>query len=113
VTGPLVSIPFSIVLYLGLHFTLRPAAAIPVFCGVILAYLGYDMVHYTVHTYNFRNKLFKSLKRHHMKHHYQDPAHSFGLTSSLWDYVFNTTQKAIDKPEETKATEQVKSETLF
>jgi sterol desaturase/sphingolipid hydroxylase (fatty acid hydroxylase superfamily) len=35
------------------------------------------------------------MKRSHMKHHYKDSSRGFGVTSPLWDYIFNTLHKDV------------------
>jgi sterol desaturase/sphingolipid hydroxylase (fatty acid hydroxylase superfamily) len=67
-----------------------PDWVISLFAGALLGYVAYDMTHYAVHHFPIRNRLFKALKRHHMLHHFDDPATRYGVTSPVWDYVFKT-----------------------
>lgn len=58
--------------------------------GFFSGYLIYDINHYAMHHFAFKNKLMIQLKKHHMKHHFQEPERGFGVSSPLWDYVFDT-----------------------
>jgi len=35
----------------------------------------------------------KFLKRYHLRHHYKNPNHGFGVSSPVWDVVFGTKPK--------------------
>jgi sterol desaturase/sphingolipid hydroxylase (fatty acid hydroxylase superfamily) len=85
----------SIPLALGFFFLFR--AILPLhedvfsfFAGFILGYLIYDIGHYAIHHFNFKGGFWKEVKRHHMLHHYQDPTKGYGVSSKLWDKVFQS-----------------------
>jgi 4-hydroxysphinganine ceramide fatty acyl 2-hydroxylase len=59
--------------------------------GLALAYILYDMIHYSQHHSSPKMGYFKSLKMYHMQHHYKDGLKGFGVSSKFWDYVFFTT----------------------
>lgn len=88
---PSVSVPLALIFYILFHYTMGEAYTSPFFSGFVLGYLLYDMTHYAVHHFAFKNGLFLKLKTHHMKHHYTNPDLGFGVSSPLWDYVFRTT----------------------
>lgn len=106
VMPPAVSIPMAFVFYglfwlvldviLGLPFLVAPMIA-----GTILGYVGYDLIHYATHHAPMKGKIAKFLKRHHMEHHYKTPDMRFGVSTSMWDHVFNT------EPGETTKTSRV------
>ena len=65
-----------------------------VFAGGIFGYICYDMTHYYIHhgtpkegSYMYR------LKRYHNAHHFVDHDNGFGISSKLWDIIFDTTLK--------------------
>jgi len=58
--------------------------------GFVTGYLIYDMTHYAIHHANFKSGLFKRIKQHHMLHHYDNPTKGFGVSSSLWDFIFRS-----------------------
>ncbi|XP_048754990.2 fatty acid 2-hydroxylase-like isoform X2 [Ostrea edulis] len=64
--------------------------ALTVFAGSISGYIVYDMIHYYLHHGTPYGSYFKSLKRYHVKHHYQDQQKGFGISSKMWDYPFGT-----------------------
>ncbi len=61
--------------------------------GQLIAYIGYDLIHYYLHHATPTNAYFKDLKKYHMLHHYKNGEQGFGVSSKLWDYVFGTTIK--------------------
>jgi sterol desaturase/sphingolipid hydroxylase (fatty acid hydroxylase superfamily) len=90
VLPPSVSIPLAI----GFFFLFK--AIIPVtylygfFAGFMAGYLFYDISHYALHHLNFKNAFWKKLKKHHMKHHYQNADKGYGVSSAIWDKVFGS-----------------------
>ena len=95
VMPPVVSIPLA-ALFFGI-FTLifsvilkAPQWTAPVFSAFIFGYLTYDLMHYAQHHFPMRSGYAKYIKRYHMQHHYKTPDKRFGVSSPLWDYVFNT-----------------------
>jgi sterol desaturase/sphingolipid hydroxylase (fatty acid hydroxylase superfamily) len=62
----------------------------PVFAGLLLGYLLYDMLHYATHHFRVRTAAFRYVRRYHLHHHTQTPDMRFGVTSPLWDIVFGT-----------------------
>jgi sterol desaturase/sphingolipid hydroxylase (fatty acid hydroxylase superfamily) len=48
------------------------------------------MTHYAIHHFNFKSGIWKRIKKHHMLHHYQDPTKGYGVSSVLWDKVFQS-----------------------
>ena len=95
VMPPIVSIPLALLFYglfvlvMGVIFKEGYWIA-PLFSGFISGYLAYDLTHYATHHFSMRRGMWKWLKRHHMRHHYKVPYMRFGVSSPLWDYVFNT-----------------------
>jgi len=95
VMPPIVSIPLGFI-FVGLYWLVFGLALghiwwlYPCFAGTALGYVMYDMTHYATHHFNFKSKWFKWVRSHHMKHHVQTPDARFGVTSNLWDMVFQT-----------------------
>jgi sterol desaturase/sphingolipid hydroxylase (fatty acid hydroxylase superfamily) len=75
---------------LGLFYLLMQEAAFAFFPGFILGYAAYLFVHYIVHAYQPPKNLFKVLWINHAVHHYKDQTKAYGVSSPLWDYVFQT-----------------------
>jgi 4-hydroxysphinganine ceramide fatty acyl 2-hydroxylase len=62
----------------------------PIVGGVLLGYLGYDMIHYFLHHASPKQDYWRELKAYHMQHHYKDGQMGFGVSSKFWDIVFGT-----------------------
>ena len=91
VMPPSASIPLAIGFYY-LFYWLFPVTLYlyPFYAGFIAGYLVYDMMHYAMHHYNFKSSVMKRVKQHHMLHHYDDPTKGYGVSSSLWDVIFQS-----------------------
>ncbi len=90
VMPPSVSIPLAVLFYYLFLSALGPVLIFPFFIGFLTGYLFYDMTHFAIHHYNMHNKFWLLLKKHHMRHHYQDPTKGFGVSSPVWDKVIGT-----------------------
>ncbi len=95
VMPPVVSMPLAAVFY-GLFYLIFSVLLNagqwvgPLFSGFIIGYLIYDLTHYATHHFPMRNGYLKFIKRYHMQHHYKTPNKRFGVSSPIWDRVFNT-----------------------
>ncbi len=95
VMPPVVSIPLAAVFY-GLFYLIlsvvikAPQWVDPMFSAFIFGYLIYDLTHYATHHFPMRSGYAKFVKRYHMQHHYKTPNQRFGVSSPLWDIVFQT-----------------------
>jgi len=95
VMPPIVSIPLAALFYGIFHLIFSvllnaPQWIAPVFSAFIIGYLVYDLTHYATHHFPMRSGYAKFIKRYHMQHHYKTPNKRFGVSSPLWDLVFNT-----------------------
>lgn len=84
------TLPFVLLLVLCSY--LAPFHTLPLFvAGIMQAYIVEEWVHHSVHFCHFRGRYFRYIKRHHLYHH--SPKGSkvgYGLTSGLWDVVWQT-----------------------
>ena len=72
------------------------AASLVVMSGVLLAYDFYDTAHFLLHHGGRRMRLIpRRLKTAHMSHHYSNHDASFGISSSLFDVIFNSCSKSV------------------
>ena len=95
VMPPAVSIPLAAACYAVLYLVVRvilraPLWVSPLFAGLLLGYLTYDMLHYATHHFRLRWSALRAIRRHHLYHHTQTPDMRFGVSSPLWDIVFRT-----------------------
>ncbi len=87
---PSVSIPLAAIYYILFYYVFGAHYVSAIFAGFMTGYLFYDMTHYAIHHYGFKNKFWLYLKQYHMTHHYRFPDKGFGVSSPLWDKVFGT-----------------------
>ena len=84
------TLPFLLVLVLLSY--LAPFHTAPLFvAGIMQAYIVEEWIHHSVHFCQFKGRYFRYIKRHHLYHH--SPKGSkvgYGLTSGLWDVVWQT-----------------------
>lgn len=90
VMPPSVSLPLAALFYLLFRVILGVSFVAPFFVGFLIGYLFYDITHYAIHHFNTHSKFWLAIKNHHMKHHYQDPAKGFGVSTPLWDIIIGT-----------------------
>lgn len=90
VLPPSISVPLAFLFYFLFYAALGFDYTAPFYGGFVLGYLLYDELHYATHHANIQWGWFQRMKKHHMKHHYQDPDMGFGVSSPIWDWVFKT-----------------------
>jgi sterol desaturase/sphingolipid hydroxylase (fatty acid hydroxylase superfamily) len=88
------SISFGILFYALFYVLMGHRIGEPFFAGFVLGYLGYDGTHYAVHHFRQTTRIGKWVKRHHMRHHHADHHGGFGVSTPLWDLVFQTMPNA-------------------
>lgn len=91
VMPPSASIPLALLFYFlfSLFFT-APNILHAFYSGFIFGYLLYDMIHYAIHHHNFKSGPLKVIKKHHMLHHFSDSSKGYGVSSSIWDFIFQS-----------------------
>jgi len=90
VMPPSASLPLALLFYFIFLWLLPARMMDAFFAGFLIGYLLYDMVHYAIHHGNFKSRLMKSIKQHHMLHHYSDSTKGYGVSSSIWDIFFQS-----------------------
>ena len=90
VMPPSVSVPLAVLVYLLFRWLFGPEWSLPIFAGLIIGYLAYDMTHFHLHHHRSDNRLSLALRRYHYRHHFQQSDRGYGVTSPLWDKVFGT-----------------------
>ncbi|HLT87528.1 MAG TPA: sterol desaturase family protein [Sphingobacterium sp.] len=91
------SIPLAAIIYFIFSLFLPEFILAAFFAGFLFGYLIYDECHYAMHHANFKSGLFKKIKDHHMLHHYSDPERGFGVSSAIWDVIFDSGFKKKEK----------------
>ncbi|MDB5036291.1 MAG: Sterol desaturase [Chlorobi bacterium] len=100
VMPPGFSIPLAIIFYILTTFVFGARLTPPIFSGMVVGYLCYDMLHYATHHFSMKRGVFLALKQYHMRHHYGDEDTGYGVSSPIWDYVFGTAQKKAKREQE-------------
>ncbi|MCW3117811.1 MAG: fatty acid hydroxylase [Chitinophagaceae bacterium] len=83
-------------LILFIMYQLMQWHALPFFSGFVFGYLLYGTMHFAIHAYS-PPRLLKALWRNHHLHHYKTPEKGFGVSSVLWDIIFQTVPKKEDE----------------
>lgn len=77
--------------YLILRQMLPEGLGTSLFVGGLCGYVVYDMIHYYLHYGSPRKGSYLyGLKAYHVKHHFEHQRAGFGITTTFWDYPFNT-----------------------
>lgn len=94
VMPPAVSVPLA-ALFLGLFvLVVGTPLAWAVGAGFLAGYLFYDMLHYALHHHlHARNTLERRLRELHMRHHFEDESHGYGISAPWWDLIFGTLER--------------------
>ncbi len=87
---PTVSIPLAIFFYYLFLAVFGAVYVAPVFAGFITGYLFYDLTHYAIHHFNMHNKFWLAIKKHHIKHHFENEDLGYGVSSPIWDKIIGT-----------------------
>ncbi|HED07530.1 MAG TPA: fatty acid hydroxylase [Ignavibacteria bacterium] len=87
---PTVSIPLSILFYYLFEAIFGVVYVAPLFIGFIAGYLFYDLTHYAIHHFNMHSKLWLAIKKHHIKHHFENENLGYGVSSPIWDKIIGT-----------------------
>ncbi|MBX2799350.1 MAG: sterol desaturase family protein [Myxococcales bacterium] len=61
--------------------------------GIVGGWLGYELLHRRIHVAAPLNGYGAWARRHHLHHHFGNPATNHGVTSPLWDWVFGTHER--------------------
>ena len=91
----LVMPPVPAILIVGLLYFLFslvvPGSYLKAFmASFIIGYLTYDYIHYGTHHFKMTSPIGRYLKKWHLQHHFRHEKAKYGVSSPLWDYIFNT-----------------------
>jgi sterol desaturase/sphingolipid hydroxylase (fatty acid hydroxylase superfamily) len=92
-------------LIFGIQYIFLHTATFMFFPGFLLGYLIYGSMHYAIHAWNPPLRCLKSLWRNHHLHHYKGDEKGYGVSTSMWDYIFGT---GFDLEKEKEDKEKVK-----
>lgn len=66
------------------------AFAVPYTAVFIGTWLTYEWIHRRIHTHAPKTAYGRWVRRHHLLHHHRAPKDNHGVTSPIWDLVFQT-----------------------
>ena len=69
---------------------LAGAPGVAFVAGLLVMYVGYEVMHRREHTHAGLGRYGRWARRHHFHHHFVDPRTNHGVTTPLWDLVFGT-----------------------
>jgi sterol desaturase/sphingolipid hydroxylase (fatty acid hydroxylase superfamily) len=58
--------------------------------GFMVGYASYLLIHYAIHVFNPPKNFLGGIWKHHNLHHFAGDDRAFGVSSPLWDHIFNT-----------------------
>ena len=91
VMPPAVSVPLAVLFLIVFVAIFGTPLGWSVGAGFLAGYLAYDMLHYALHHHrNPRTALERRLRELHMRHHFEDDKHGYGISAPWWDIVFGT-----------------------
>jgi sterol desaturase/sphingolipid hydroxylase (fatty acid hydroxylase superfamily) len=103
VAPPVMSWPIGAVILGGFYVLAGPHLCWGLIAGTASGYIAYDWIHYYLHHGRPRTRAGRFLKRYHLEHHYKDQTSHFGISSPLWDLVFQTFKAKTVKAKTVKA----------
>ncbi|MEW5299714.1 MAG: hypothetical protein WDW36_002703 [Sanguina aurantia] len=81
--------------YLCLNAVLSAPKALAAFSGAGFAYVAYDCLHYAMHNGRWLPAgPLRDLRTQHVRHH-KEHTHGYGISSSFFDFMFNTSSKSL------------------
>ena len=86
---PIISVSVGLLVW-AMFYALAGHAGTWVLLGFMSGYVCYDLTHYACHQWPMTGGLGQMLKRHHMRHHFNDEEGNFAITALFWDRVFGT-----------------------
>ncbi|KAG0211560.1 fatty acid alpha-hydroxylase [Mortierella sp. GBA43] len=90
VMPPALAVALEIPINKIIHTLFAESKAYAIMSGLIFGYVLYDLTHYYLHHARVFKIHFKEMKTYHLAHHYKDYEGGYGITSKIWDKIFNT-----------------------
>lgn len=87
---------FAIIFWRVFNFMLPGGVGSSLFCGGMLGYVGYDLIHYYMHHGTpTKGSYLHEMKHYHVLHHFNDHNTGFGISTKFWDFPFQTVNKKL------------------
>lgn len=88
-----VSLGIAGVLGGALYLVHRPATTVPLWAGIVGGYLFYDFMHWSTHFRKPLTKWGRTMRAHHMSHHFADVDTNFGISNRWMDMLLGTLKR--------------------
>ena len=103
---PPINAAFILIPLLTLFYFAVAKEWLEIFTGFfLLGYLAYEYVHFAIHQSVPSSRLTQYLRRHHLTHHAHGRAGNFGVSTPIWDFVFQSTLEKQTKPSQPEESE--------
>jgi sterol desaturase/sphingolipid hydroxylase (fatty acid hydroxylase superfamily) len=86
----MLAIPIASGVFGGAFLAVGPMLGTAFSVGFLGAYFGYEVLHWSLHVFRPRTAYGRWARRHHLTHHFENTRSNHGVTSPLWDHVFDT-----------------------
>lgn len=86
---PLVNVILAAV-FIGLFYLILGDLTFIFTPGLVLGYILYSSIHYSIHKFKPPFDFLKPIWRHHNLHHFRYQDRAFGVSSPFWDHIFGT-----------------------
>jgi sterol desaturase/sphingolipid hydroxylase (fatty acid hydroxylase superfamily) len=93
VLPPALSLPLAALFFTAFIVTMGRPSVWAFSAGFYGGYLFYDMLHFALHHTHPKNRVGKRLRELHMRHHFENDEHGFGVSAPWWDVVFGTSPR--------------------
>jgi sterol desaturase/sphingolipid hydroxylase (fatty acid hydroxylase superfamily) len=87
-TSPLAWIPAAALVHLAAELAVGRPLATGFTTGLLAGFARYEWLHWRLHFREPRNARERTLRDHHLAHHFVNPRAYYGVTTRLWDRVF-------------------------
>jgi sterol desaturase/sphingolipid hydroxylase (fatty acid hydroxylase superfamily) len=89
--SPISVVMLAIVLNIPVMFIAGPAAAFPGTFAILLPFMFYEFVHFSIHTpIDYTNRYLRNRQRLHLLHHFHNEKRNYGICSSVVDKIVGT-----------------------
>jgi len=89
---PALFLPLATITWFTFRLLLCTDTLLPLFSGIFVGFTCYDLFHYYLH-HGAEKSFFayvRNMRTYHSIHHYKQPSRGYGVTSKLWDVIFDT-----------------------
>ncbi len=90
VTSPIAWVPVALAFFAVGWLLVGSLLAGAYMLGLLSGFARYERIHWRFHFREPRNPTERTLRSHHLAHHFRDPTQYHGVTTRRWDRIFGT-----------------------